>query len=336
MTKPRFAAYFASMLLLLMSCETDFDINSDWKDITVVYGLIDQTDSVHLIKINKAFLGPGNALQYAAIEDSSSYGSNLEVTLLEKLNNSERSIVFDTTSRYPKDPGLFYYPHQVLYQSSSKLYADGLYTLNIRNKLSGKVITAETPLIHDFIIKWPKPGTVKFEFKRSTQTDQKFNWNSAVNGKRYQINVKFYYKESSLPGDTLVRSAEWVQSPEKSDDALIVQEMESAYLNEMFYTTCLNQIPYADAAKEAAVNTRQVLYVDFIFTVIGDKMNTYLEINEPSSSVLQDKPEYTNITNGIGIFSCRYSKTITKKIGQFTEGDLIAIPNLKFVVNPDN
>jgi hypothetical protein len=31
-----------------------------------------------------------------------------------------------------------------------------------------------------------------------------------------------------------------------------------------------------------------------------------MEVNEPSNSIVQERPEYTNINNGIGIFSCRY------------------------------
>ena len=29
------------ILPILFSCETDFDVNANWKDVTIVYGLID-------------------------------------------------------------------------------------------------------------------------------------------------------------------------------------------------------------------------------------------------------------------------------------------------------
>ena len=53
------------ILFFMNSCETDFDTTTDWEDITVVYGIIDQNDSMQYIKINKAFLGEGNVLQFA-------------------------------------------------------------------------------------------------------------------------------------------------------------------------------------------------------------------------------------------------------------------------------
>ena len=42
----------------------------DFKETAVVYGLLDQSDSVHYVKINRAFIGPGNSLEFAQIPDS--------------------------------------------------------------------------------------------------------------------------------------------------------------------------------------------------------------------------------------------------------------------------
>jgi hypothetical protein len=229
----------------------------------------------------------------------------------------------------------------VLYKSQALLDQEGNYTLKIKNKLTGKEISATTPLIHDFAIERPRlssttPSSKTFQFVRSATNEQEFKWTSAINGKRYQITVRFFFKESSSPGDTIVRYVEWVQSPEKSTGVDGGETMTSTYYNEKFFTTCINNIPYSDPTTEAGVKSRQVLNVDFIFTVIGDEMNTYLEVNEPSSGLLQDKPEYTNVKNGIGIFSCRFSKTRPKNLDALTENDLIAIQSLKFVKNPDN
>lgn len=47
---------FLTAFLFFASCETDFDINADWKDITVVYGALNQNDSIHYIRIQKLFL----------------------------------------------------------------------------------------------------------------------------------------------------------------------------------------------------------------------------------------------------------------------------------------
>ena len=336
MKKKRSLGLLLSAMALLTSCKTDFEINSKWKDITIVYGLLDQTDPIHYIKINKAFLGDGNALEYATIEDSSSYGGNLEVLLVETKDNTIiNEILFDTTSTYNKEPGLFYFPHQLLYKSIEHLNPASVYTLKIHNKITNKEISASTGLISDFVISIPRPSAI-FEFKRSITAEKEFKWTSAANGRRYQVTVRFNFKESSVPGDTLHRSIDWVLPSVKSNGIDGLEELSISYQNEEFFGNCKDLIPYADAGKEAGVASRQVERVDFIFVVLGDEINTYMEVSEPSTGVLQEKPEYTNITNGIGILSCRYSKPpLTKKLSSITETDLMAM-GIKFVKNLDN
>jgi len=62
----------------VQSCSTDVDINAPWKDITVVYGLLNQNDNIHYIKVNKAFLGDASAYEMAAISDSVNYQDIIE------------------------------------------------------------------------------------------------------------------------------------------------------------------------------------------------------------------------------------------------------------------
>ncbi|MDC1220409.1 hypothetical protein N8Z95_01685, partial [bacterium] len=33
---------------------------------------------------------------------------------------------------------------------------------------------------------------------------------------------------------------------------------------------------------------------------------TYIEVNQPSTEIAQESPDYTNVNNGIGIFASRY------------------------------
>ena len=51
---------FLLSLILFSSCETDFNVNADWEEVMVVYGLLDQSQDKQYIRVNKAFLGDGN------------------------------------------------------------------------------------------------------------------------------------------------------------------------------------------------------------------------------------------------------------------------------------
>ena len=54
--------------------------------------------------------------------------------------------------------------------------------------------------------------------------------------------------------------------------------------------------------------------LDFHFILGGNALSMFMEVYKPSEGVVQEKPLYTNITNGIGFFSTRYDKIVTGKI----------------------
>ena len=53
--------------------------------------------------------------------------------------------------------------------------------------------------------------------------------------------------------------------------------------------------------------TRQFVDLDLIMTVGTEDLNTYIRVNEPLTGIAQQRPQFTNINNGIGIFSSRYT-----------------------------
>ncbi len=49
------------------ACSTKLDVTGNYKETMVVYGLLDQSQPKQYIKVNKAFLGEGNAFSYAQV-----------------------------------------------------------------------------------------------------------------------------------------------------------------------------------------------------------------------------------------------------------------------------
>ena len=320
----------------LSGCETDFDITAPWKDVTIVYGLISQNDSVHYIKVNKAFLGDGNAYTYAQIADSSSYGNNIEVKILENGKNGVlRTFICDTTTIYNKEPGVFYYPQQIVYKSEFKVPSnfadlDITYKVEIRNKITGKVVSAQTALVNDFLIQTPSAGQREIEFINENGT---IKWFSGKDGRRYNIGIRFWFDEVlKVSHDTIRRSIDWNLNSVKSSDLVGNELLELPYSPLNFYYICNSQIPYDDndIINENDVEARFADVAELRFMVAGDELNTYMEVNEPSSGIVQEKPEYSNIENGYGLFSSRYTKSSSKLIGDRTEVKLIEL-NIKFV-----
>lgn len=317
---------------LFVSCETDFNVISDYKEVAIVYGLLDQSDSVHYLRINKAFLGEGNALVYAQVADSSSFGADINVILTETTpSGNKQEISFDTITLYSKEPGDFYSPGQLFYSSDAKLNENNTYELKVSSKKTSYEVSSQTNLIHNFSITKPASGAKTLSFKRSITTAQKFAWRNAENGKRYQFSFVFNYKELGLSGDTTYRTLEWIFPDKTTENTDGTGESDIAYLNEDFYKLCENKIPYSTSATEEAVIKRFASICDLKVTAIGDEFNTYLEANGPTTGVLMEKPNYSNITNGLGLLSCRYQIHRLITLSAETILDLSTTTNLKFV-----
>jgi hypothetical protein len=54
---------------------------------------------------------------------------------------------------------------------------------------------------------------------------------------------------------------------------------------------------------------REFVDLDWIMTVGTEDLDTYIKVNEPLTGIVQQRPQFTNINNGLGIFSSRYTHT---------------------------
>lgn len=300
-----------TVTVFIQACKTDFDINAEYKDITIVYCLLNQKDSVHYARINKAFLGNENALVMASDPANSLYPyEDLTVTVEEYVNDVVTNIYpLDTVVVYNKEPGTFGNPAQVLYAFTAQLNQNAIYKLKILNNKSGKLVEAESVIVNNFSFEKPyvppvppPPQIYKLPSLSFIGTSPiTLEWKTGKNGVRYQANMIYYYQEMSLT-DTVTRMFEWKLGTVKTNNITGGETMRIDIVKESFYVKLSDNIPYNPDVR------RRSLYLEFVIYVAGKEFNTYMEVNEPSTNLVQEKPEYTNISNGIGIFCSRYIK----------------------------
>jgi len=294
-------------LTLLIACNKELKVNADWKDITVVYGLLDQNEDTTFIKITKAFLGPGDALQFAKIPDSSNYPDKLDVRI-EEWNGTtlKNSYACDTVTIHNKKAGdsIFYFPDQLMYYTLAPLNENYQYKLRILNKKTGKEITSQTSLVHNFQIEKPLPF---IEMNFQPGLNNQVQWITAVGGSRYQMDIRFHYREA-LIADTsqkVEKYIDWIVfNNVKPINNLGGQTISNYYPGDGFYNIAGSKIPVNPYVKRTA------LFVDVILSVASDDLNTYMEVTEPSYTIVQERPTFTNITNGIGLFASRFNNVI--------------------------
>ena len=62
------------------------------------------------------------------------------------------------------------------------------------------------------------------------------------------------------------------------------------------------------------IKNRTAHYLEYIIYAGSETLNTFLQVNAPSTSIAQDKPNYSNINGGVGVFACKSRSTITKEL----------------------
>ena len=66
-----------------------------------------------------------------------------------------------------------------------------------------------------------------------------------------------------------------------------------------FFDNVMASIP----ANLPNLSHRKPNLISLEFNIIGTELNVFMEVKEPSNNLNQEKPNFTNINNGLGIFS---------------------------------
>ena len=294
---------FSFIAVLFISCETDFDVNAEWEAITVVYGLLDASTDTQYIKINKAYLGEGDAMMMAQYSDSINFNPNNLKVELHKLvsNDTLLSITLDTTL-IDKEDGLFAVDNNIIYRAvipTGFLTNNNTYSITMKDYLSSNEVSSNTGLISNFSFK-NFNSAYKFGFYNPSLVDSaKFRsktilWEKVKNGEVYQLDVRFNYLENGV-----LKSLVWSQGEEVfvGSDAMQTKLEGIKLFN--FLSLELNDMTFQ--------GIRSFVNLDLVMTVGTEDLNTYIKINEPITGITQQRPQFTNIKNGIGLFSSRYT-----------------------------
>ena len=146
-----FILFCLAAVMGFSACSTDVDLYADYKEVPVVYGLLDARADTNYIKITRTFYAQGDAYTSAANPDSSNYPGKLDVRLVEYLNrDSIREIILDTITIHNKEQGLFYAPDQKLYYTTEPLNLNSNsehYSYRLKVVLPDRILTTKADIV---------------------------------------------------------------------------------------------------------------------------------------------------------------------------------------------
>jgi len=283
---------------------------------------------LHYVKITRAFIGPGNALDIAQIADSS-YFDQVDATISEVVNGTvTRTWILKDTLIQDKDTnGYFYGPEQKVYyfktlptganeviqtstdpmKSSLKPTARYRFSASINN---GEFeVSGETGLVRGITT---NSSSQNYTFKFADSPGEYLSSGLAVSnsGNSYVINgqLDVAYNEY-IAGVPYTKSYNW----KVGEKEVVPNSALTFSISGRSFYDLMKQSIVEDAQVEK--RTMQGIYI----TITGgaEELYNYITVNKPSSGLAQSKPSYTNlsVTNGkrvVGIFSSRQTLKVFK------------------------
>jgi len=305
------------------SCSNDFDLVDNWKDIPIVYGLLNANDTAQYIRVEKAFLDEETSALLIAQEPDSLYYDNILVELQEINNNSAVEFTFPLTlvdanlEGYQKPEGVFADTPNYIYKTTEPLNPEHRYNVVVTNGDTDKTVTLQerngqrsVGLIGDFVTFNLETSAFRLKFEPGGTTN--FSWNSTdVNGNEYVafydvvLYINYFEIERDNPGSRTEKTLEWVlrrSMPHKEDG-----------FNQTFDVEATEFYRYIDQQLEPnPLICRELGDADLVIYAGGEDLLEYINREAANSGITgtQGFADYTNLSEGLGIISTRYDKRV--------------------------
>ena len=301
----------ASLLVaLLSSCRHEVDLFGDYREIPVIYGLLDAKADTNFVKITRSFYTLGDAYPVAMNPDSSHYPGRLDVRLTEYCNGERiREIVLDTITIGNKQQGVFYAPKQKLYYTTEKLG----HNTDSRKYSYMLAVALPDSTLH---VKADLVGSNNFKVK-----------SLAVNFRDGRHRIVFPMSSVSTTFAIPVpRTMRW-KVGNYEDYYLANHTAEDGsyvfnYRPETFYSV-LREFLGDDTLTDGVVRFIGDYPIELVISACGKNLRQYIYFNDPANSVNPGDPDFSLINGGLGVFSSRMTLCRKLRLGGETVPELM-------------
>jgi hypothetical protein len=294
--------YTILLLILagLVACDNELDLIEDWKDIPIVYGVLDPSDTAHYIRVEKAFIDAQvSGLDIAKVADSLYY-EDVEVILTRGGTDYTLEKVDGNLEGYPREEGIFATAPNYLYKIKAdalNLTGDEELKLSIVRQGGLDVVESTMRTIGEYAFLRPRPEDPE-KINLSYANHLTIRWDAAPNAVDYTVYVIAHYreKEKGAPEDTYIdKEVTW--------KAASGVEGRSVMLESRNFFTFL-----AASIEEDENVDRDFVNLEFRVLAVGEELSDYIEIGGVNLGITasQEIPQYSNLSEGKGVFSSKY------------------------------
>jgi hypothetical protein len=297
-------------LWLFSSCNNEIPLYGENKNKVVVYGFLDVNAPVQYIRVGKTFLPSiphQTVVDVAQIADSL-YFKNVEVSLIEQPGGKE--IFLHLTDTLPKLAGYFQHEKNYLYATNEALQPNASYQLKIINKETGVISNSTTNLVKNPYLSYPTTIGSRQIAIHPQFPELHLSFVLGTHAKMADAFFEFWVDEFPEYDTTSKRT---VKLTWHAWEGLSLPQNQPTFQNKIsgihFYHFFLDQFNNGVLLRDTFYQ-RRIVRTDFTLVTWGKDVELYKNANENSLSVVQKIGSYTNITNGLGVFSSKNVTTV--------------------------
>lgn len=294
-------------VLFLGACDNTLDINAPYRETPVVYAVLDLGQDSQIFRIQKTYQNDiAKTTEEVAQIGDSLYMKNITV----KVTNANNPNLFRDFVRVAprKDSGFFSNRDSSYWgQNTTGFFTAGArYTLRIKSNETGNEYLATTTTVG--LASLRLGGEIKFEIENPTLfsfvVDQ-IGTNAFVADAIVRLNYNEVVKGTT---DTVLRSI----------DYYVRRDLLTSTIQGGRFTTGISKKGTLDFYKtNIPVNpnvSRSFKSIEFVTIASNSDYYDMIQTNKPSGSIIPKVTDYSNITNGIGVFASRTTSKLLQPV----------------------
>jgi len=297
-------------LTAIQACKNDIAINAPYKETPIVNGFLDIGVDTQYIKITKTFQNASNLSPQQAAQDASIMYFDTLIVKMVRLSTND-TLTFYKTNNIPKDSGYFTNSVNFLYALPYKFddpdKINSAYKLIIYNPKSGNTYTSQTSIVGGTTImphnSAGSPYKLDIFYDPNIPNYIQFEWNPVPSAYIYTALIRYYYTENSLQ-----KSADEYIAINDVDKKVYPETYFFNFKSDQMNQFLINYFGRRDTADHSVY--RKITEIDYVVLSGSNDLLTAVDLSKPNTSLLQVKPDFSNIQGGLGLFTSRSTSSL--------------------------
>lgn len=284
-----------ALVVSALACTEEIDLNTSGNPTNVVYCLLNPNVNEQYVRVGRSYLMSSETSIHDPHADSISWNDKFTV-YIEEWNDKlllENEYSFSPDNGLIKDTGFFTTEGLSILKSSFRPKNLRTYAIYVHFENDNRITSAWITIPGKVVIHDPKAiPSRKINFQSGN--NYTIRWKPAQKAGAYQSFFKIIYKE--------ITPSTWEFKEINFSTQVVLgltpKDLMSDMLNgNRFISSCIEQVDSIFAG------TREIVSTSFTMLIGGEELGLYLLPSLDNQSANLGYREYTNLKNGIGLFS---------------------------------